>query len=108
MRPALLLAAAALFGAADAQVNAGCEAQLMADSAAMNAQCCSGGSTCAAGVPTACSAACANVFMPFWNTCQAFTVANLPELVSFGRLCEASSVSTLTCDAQSSPVACGS
>ena len=63
----------------------------MAQSQAMNSQCCSGSSHCDGGVPSDCNAACAGVFMPFWSQCQRFTEQNLPELVSFGRKCATAS-----------------
>ena len=51
-------------------------------------KCCSGASSCSGGVPSACDAECARVFMPFWSQCDSFVRANLPELVSFGGKCE--------------------
>ena len=63
----------------------------MAQSQAMNSNCCSGSSHCDGGVPSDCNAACAAVFMPFWSQCQRFTEQNLPELVSFGRKCATAS-----------------
>jgi hypothetical protein len=81
----LLLPAAAQIDAQAAQ----CGAQLTAMSDALNGACCST-TACTNGVPSACNAACAGIWMPFQNTCDAFIRASLPELRHFGSLCAAS------------------
>ena len=47
----------------------------------------------AAAATAACSR-CATTFMPFWTMCSSFVQANLPELVSFGQMCETSQGNT--------------
>ena len=72
------------------------------DSAVRSGACCGAGTTCTGGVPSACGASCARVFMPFWSQCSAFVHANLPELVRFGNQCEQSGGSSPSPPAASS------
>ena len=74
-------------GAPDDGPTISCSADLADVASTMDSVCCEPPAVCDEGVPNECSAACVQVWMPFYGQCADFVSSHLPQLVPFAEQC---------------------
>ena len=74
-------------GAPDDGAIISCTADLADVASTMDSVCCELPAVCDQGVPNECSAACAQIWMPFYGQCTTFVSSHLPQLVPFAEQC---------------------
>ena len=74
-------------GAPDDGPAISCSSDLADVASTMDSVCCEPPAVCIQGVPNECSAACAQIWMPFYGQCTTFVRSHLPQLVPFAEEC---------------------
>ena len=74
-------------GAPDDGPTISCSADLADVASTMDSVCCEPPAVCDGGVPNECTAACVQVWMPFYSQCATFVSSHLPQLVPFAEQC---------------------